>query len=76
LKRSNAIKLSNSRKMEYELHRTKDSDFTLRDELLVSHGNSISETILEFANKERADLIVMGNTGLSGISKLNIRECI
>jgi nucleotide-binding universal stress UspA family protein len=31
---------------------------------------SISDTILKFANKEKANLIVMGNIGLSGISKL------
>ena len=70
LKRSNAIKLISARKKEYESHRTKDNDFTLREEVLVSQGNSISDTILEFANKEKADLIVIGNIGLSGISKL------
>ncbi len=48
----------------------KTIDFTLREEVLVSQGNSISDTILEFANKEKADLIVIGNIGLSGISKL------
>ena len=70
LKRSNAINLLHARKMEFESHITKSNAFTLRDEVLVSHGNSISDTILEFANKEKADLIVMGNTGLSGLSKL------
>jgi nucleotide-binding universal stress UspA family protein len=70
LKRSTAVKLLHARKMLYESHRTKDDDFTLRDEVLVSHGNSISDTIIEFAIKEKADLIVIGNTGLSGMSKL------
>jgi nucleotide-binding universal stress UspA family protein len=70
LKRSNTIKLLHARKMLYESHRTKGNDFTLREEVLVSHGNSISDTIIEFANKEKADLIVIGNIGLSGISKL------
>jgi nucleotide-binding universal stress UspA family protein len=70
LKRSNAIKLLRARKNRYESHKTKDSDFILREEILVSLGNSISDTILEFANKEKTDLIVIGNIGLSGISKL------
>ena len=72
LKRLNAIKLVSARKKEHESYRTKDNDFTLREEVLVGHGNSTSDTILEFANKEKAkaDLIVIGNIGLSGISKL------
>jgi nucleotide-binding universal stress UspA family protein len=70
LKRLNAIKLVSARKKEHESHRTKDNDFTLREEVLVSQGNSISDTILEFASKEKADLIVIGNIGLSGILKL------
>src|SRR5215831_8082150 len=70
LKRSNAIKLVSARKKEYESHRTKDNDFILREEVLVGQGNSISDTIIQFANKEKADLIVIGNIGLSGISKL------
>ena len=69
LKRSNAIKLLYARKRRYESHITKDNDFILRDEVLVSQGNPISDAILEFANKEKADLIVIGNIGLSGISK-------
>ena len=70
LKRLDTIKLVSARKKEYESYRTKDKDFILREEVLVSKDNSISDTILGFANKERADLIVIGNIGLSGISKL------
>lgn len=70
LKRSNAVKLLYTRKRRYESYRTKDNDFTLRDEVLINQGNPIPNTILEFASKEKADLIVIGNTGLSGISKL------
>ncbi len=70
LKRSNAIKLISARKKKYESHRIRDDNFTIRAEVLVSQGNSISDTILKFANKEKANLIVMGNIGLSVISKL------
>ncbi|HEY7078376.1 MAG TPA: universal stress protein [Nitrososphaeraceae archaeon] len=69
LKRSNAIKLLYARKKRYESYRIKDNDFILRD-VLLSQDKSISDTILEFAKKEKADLIVIGNIGLSGISKL------
>ena len=69
LKRSNAIKLI-SKKKENESQRTKNNNFALKNQVLVSQGNSISDTILEFAKKEKADLIVIGNVGLSGISKL------
>jgi nucleotide-binding universal stress UspA family protein len=70
LKRSNAVELLHARKRAYESQRTKDSGIKLREEVLVSQNNSISDTILEFANKKKADLIVIGNTGLSGIAKL------
>jgi nucleotide-binding universal stress UspA family protein len=70
LKRSNAIKLLSARKKKYESHGTANNNFTIRTEVLVSQGNSISDTIIKFANKEKADLIVIGNIGLSGISKL------
>lgn len=70
LKRSNAFKLISARKKKYESHRIRDDNFTIRAEVLVSQGKSISDTILKFANKEKANLIVMGNIGLSGISKL------
>jgi nucleotide-binding universal stress UspA family protein len=70
LKRSNTINLLSARKKKYESHLTRDNNFTIRVEVLVSQGNSVSDTIIKFANKEKANLIVVGNIGLSGISKL------
>jgi len=70
LKRSNTINLLSARKKKYESHRTGDNNFIIRVEVLVSQGNSVSDTIIKFANKEKANLIVVGNIGLSGISKL------
>lgn len=70
LKRSNTIYLLSARKKKYESHRTRDNNFIIRVEVLVSQGNSVSDTIIKFANKEKANLIVVGNIGLSGISKL------
>ena len=70
MKRSNTIYLLSARKKKYESHLTRDNNFTIRVEVLVSQGNSVSDTIIKFANKEKANLIVVGNIGLSGISKL------
>jgi nucleotide-binding universal stress UspA family protein len=70
LKRSNTINLLSARKKKYESHRIRDNNFTIRVEVLVSQGNSIPDTIIKFANKEKANLIAVGNIGLSGISKL------
>ena len=41
--------------------------FTVRVEILYG---SPAEKIIEFAHKEKVDVIVMGNIGLSGFSKL------
>jgi nucleotide-binding universal stress UspA family protein len=43
------------------------SDFEIKTEVLSGH---ISDTIIEFARKEKVDLIVIGNVGRSGISKI------
>jgi len=70
LKRSNTINLLSARKKKYESHLSRDNNFIIRVEVLVSQGNSVSDTIIKFANKEKANLIVVGNIGLSWISKL------
>ena len=77
LKRLNAIKLVSARKKEYESHRTKDDDFTLREEVIVGKGNSISDTILEFANKETSRFVSDRQYGVKwDIKAQNIRKCI
>lgn len=43
--------------------------FSVRVEVL--YGSPV-EKIIEFAHKEKADVIVMGNIGLSGFSKLKV----
>lgn len=45
----------------------KFSDFDIKTRILSGH---ISDTIIEFARKEKVDMIVIGNVGRSGISKL------
>ncbi len=45
----------------------KFSDFEITTKVLAGH---VSDTIIEFAKKEKVDLIVIGNVGRSGISKI------
>lgn len=45
----------------------KFSDFEIKTKVLSGH---ISDTIIEFARKEKVDMIVIGNVGRSGISKI------
>jgi nucleotide-binding universal stress UspA family protein len=46
---------------------SKSSGFETKTEVLTGH---ISNTIIDFAEKEKADLIVIGNVGRTGISKM------
>jgi nucleotide-binding universal stress UspA family protein len=45
----------------------KSSDFEITTKIMRGH---VSDTIIEYAKKENAELIVIGNTGRSGISRL------
>jgi nucleotide-binding universal stress UspA family protein len=45
----------------------KSDDFEIKTKVLAGH---VSDTIIEFARKEKVDLIVIGNVGRSGVSKL------
>jgi nucleotide-binding universal stress UspA family protein len=65
--RLSAVKMLSERKKKYE---SNINNATIRAEVIIGHGLSISNTIIEFADKEKIDLIVIGNIGLSGISKV------
>jgi nucleotide-binding universal stress UspA family protein len=46
-------------------------EMPIRTEILAAGiNNSIAENIIKFSNKENIDLIVIGNIGLGGISKV------
>jgi nucleotide-binding universal stress UspA family protein len=47
----------------------KISDFEIKTKVLAGH---VSNTIIEFASKENVDLIVIGNVGRSGISRIRM----
>jgi nucleotide-binding universal stress UspA family protein len=65
--RLSAVKMLSERKKKYE---SNTKNVTIRAEVIVGRGLSISNTIIAFTEKEKIDLIVIGNIGLSGMSKV------
>ena len=66
--KANAIEIISDRKKKYEP--IMDNTAVIKTEVVVGNGLSIPDTIIDFANKEKTDLIVLGNVGLSGLSKV------
>lgn len=56
-------------KLSEYVKKYESNDVHIKAKILGEDG-SIAETIIEFAEKERVNLIVVGNVGLGGISKL------
>jgi nucleotide-binding universal stress UspA family protein len=61
---ANASKMLEEKKQKYL---SDDVPVAVETKLLVGHP---SQKIIEFVNKEKVDLIVIGNVGLSGLSKV------
>jgi nucleotide-binding universal stress UspA family protein len=72
--KSNAKEMLEKRKKSYRTETNgSNSNFTIITEVFVGdRGISIPNTIIEFAVKEKVDLIVVGAVGLSGISKIKV----
>jgi nucleotide-binding universal stress UspA family protein len=66
--KANAIEVLSEKKKKYESNLS--NNVIIKTEVVVGNGLSISDTIIDFANKEKIDLIVLGNVGLSGMSKV------
>lgn len=64
----NATEGLEKKKKEIEQDLGSSNKVTIR--ILVLLGDSVSDSIVEFAEKEKADLIIIGNIGLTGFSKL------
>lgn len=67
--KSDALNMLEHRKNEFEARITESSRITLSTQVLYDRRNA-AETILEFAKKEKSDLIIIGSTGLGGFSKI------
>src|ERR1043166_832829 len=66
--KANALEILSERKKRYE--QIMSNTAVIKTEVVVGNGLSISDTIIDFADKEKMDLIVLGNVGLSGLSKV------
>jgi nucleotide-binding universal stress UspA family protein len=66
--KSNALQMLSEKKKKYESDVTKNVN--IRTQVVVSNGFPVACAIIDFANKENTDLIVLGNVGLSGMSKV------
>jgi nucleotide-binding universal stress UspA family protein len=67
--KANALEILSERKKKYEPI-VSNTAIIKSEVLVVGNGLSISDTIIDFADKEKMDLIVLGNVGLSGLSKV------
>jgi nucleotide-binding universal stress UspA family protein len=64
----NALKMLHGKREKYEFNVGGNVD--IKTQVIVSNGLSIADAIIDFANKEKIDLIVVGNVGLSGMSRV------
>lgn len=67
--RSEALNMLEQKRSEFESRVMESSRVTLSIQVLYGRHNA-AETILEFANKEESDLIIIGSIGLGGFSKI------
>jgi len=65
--RTNMSKMLNEKKHKYA---DKDDVIIETISLAGGEGGPPADTILDFANNQKVDLIVIGNVGLSGLSKV------
>jgi nucleotide-binding universal stress UspA family protein len=56
--------------LKEKIKKIETNGFTLH--IIVLHGSNPAEVILKFSQSEKIDLIVMGNVGLTGISKIKM----
>jgi nucleotide-binding universal stress UspA family protein len=61
------MKIDAKNMLEEKIKKIESNGFTLRS--MVLYGNP-AEEIIKFADDEKVDLIIMGTTGLSGLSKI------
>jgi nucleotide-binding universal stress UspA family protein len=66
--KANALKILSEKKEKYESNVSSNAD--IKTQVVVGNGLSIADSIIDFAKKEKVDLIVLGNVGLSGVSKV------
>ena len=73
--KSNALQMLSEKKKKYESI-VSNNNTLIKTEVIVGNGVSVSDVIIDIANKEKSDLIVLGNVGLkeSGLCRLETRN--
>jgi nucleotide-binding universal stress UspA family protein len=66
--KSNALQILSEKKKKCESIISNNA--AIITQIVVGNGLSVSDAIIDFAKKEKADLIVLGNVGLSGMYKI------
>ena len=65
--KSDATKMLDEKVKKYQNVKGEGEKVTIRTKVLIG---SITDKIIEFANQEKVDLIIMGTTGLGGFAKI------
>lgn len=67
---SREIKVEAKKMLDNKIEKMEFNGFTLQGKVL--HGGNPAEEILKYSQLEKIDLIVIGNVGLTGISKIKM----
>jgi nucleotide-binding universal stress UspA family protein len=67
---SREIEIDAKKMLDEKIKKIESNEFNLQCKVL--HGGNPAEEILKYSQSERIDLIVMGNVGLTGISKIKM----
>ena len=67
---SREIGIDAKKMLDKKIKKIESKGFNLQGKVL--HGSDPAEEILKFSQSEKIDLIVMGNVGLTGISKIKM----
>ena len=70
--KTKALQMLSEKKKKCESEVNNNAD--INAQVIVTNGLSIPDAIIDFAKKEKIDLIVLGNVGLSGASKVKAWE--
>ena len=65
--KSDATKMLDEKVKKYQNVKGKGEKVTIRTKVIIG---SVTDKIIEFANKEKVDLIIMGTTGIGGFAKI------
>ena len=66
------MKSNSEKKMANLKNKYENSGITVQTKVIADAKGSVVDNIIKFANEEKVDLIVIGNIGLGGLSKVKV----